>query len=98
MKGSEWSPYLTTDSHSEFPSGTSCLCAAFAEVGRKFNNGSDSFGFAIPRARGSSLVEPGVVPSTDIVISYATFSQMADECGRSRLWGGVHFIQCKIFL
>jgi hypothetical protein len=37
-------------------------------------------------------VEPGITPATDIVVGpWATWTQFENECGLSRLWGGVHF-------
>ena len=46
----------------------------------------------MPAPQGSSTVEPGITPSSDIVVGpYATWTDLANECGISRLWGGVHF-------
>jgi hypothetical protein len=29
-------------------------------------------------------------PSSDVTLSWSTFSKAADEAGRSRIWGGIH--------
>ena len=41
----------------------------------------------------SSRVEPGAVPAIDLALSWATFSEGADEAGISRRYGGIHFEQ-----
>jgi len=40
---------------------------------------------------GSSRTEPGPVPALDLTLSWATFSQAADQAGISRRYGGIHF-------
>ena len=40
---------------------------------------------------GSSVVEPGVTPATDLTWTARTLTEMEDMCGASRLWGGMHF-------
>jgi hypothetical protein len=53
--------------------------------------GSDTLGWSVPVAQGSSRVEPGVMPATDIVLGpWETWSQFEADCGMSRV-GGVHF-------
>jgi hypothetical protein len=52
--------------------------------------GSDDFGFATLIKAGFGRVEPGI-PSADTVVSFATFSEAADQAGLSRLYGGIHF-------
>jgi hypothetical protein len=46
----------------------------------------------LPKA-GSSRVEPAAVPSSDITLSWATFSEAANQAGVSRRYGGIHFEQ-----
>jgi hypothetical protein len=36
-------------------------------------------------------VEPGAVPAADFVLSWATFTEAADQAGMSRRYGGIHF-------
>ena len=40
---------------------------------------------------GSSRIEPGTTPATDVVLSWPTFSDAAVQAGRSRRYGGIHF-------
>jgi hypothetical protein len=39
---------------------------------------------------GRSQIEPGVVPSNNITLSFDTWEEMADSAGISRLYGGIH--------
>jgi Fibronectin type III domain len=41
---------------------------------------------------GTSAVQPGIVPSTPIVLSFSTWDDMADQAGMSRIYGGIHTI------
>lgn len=92
LPASEWRSYLNTADHPEYPSGSACFCAAHAEASRRFL-GSDALGFAWPVAQGSSAVEPGITPATDIVLGpWNTWTEFETDCGLSRLWGGVHFM------
>ena len=50
---------------------------------------SGPFGtFTIPI--GSSTIQPGVVPSNTITLSFTSWQQMADQAGLSRQYGGIH--------
>jgi hypothetical protein len=40
---------------------------------------------------GTSAVEPGAVPATDVTLAWPTFTAAADEAGISRRYGGIHF-------
>jgi hypothetical protein len=90
ITGNEWRSYLPTADHPEYPSGSANLCAAHAEAMRRFI-GDDRLGWAVPVAKGSSEIEPGITPATDIVLHFDTWSQFERTCAMSRLWGGVHF-------
>jgi hypothetical protein len=76
----------------EFFSGHSVFSAAGAEVLRRFT-GSDVFGDSFTPAADMSRVEPGQVPAADVTLSWATFSDAADEAGLSRRYGGIHFVE-----
>jgi len=92
MPGAEWTSYLGVADHPEYPSGSTCFCAAHAQASRRFL-GSDTFGWSVPVPKGSSVIEPGITPATDIVIGpFVTFTEFETTCGRSRFWGGVHFL------
>jgi hypothetical protein len=94
IDGGDWRPYqaetVVTPPFPEYVSGHSTFSAAAAEVLKRFT-GSDSFGYSVTRKAGSSAVEPGTVPHADVTLSWATFSDAADEAGVSRRYGGIHF-------
>jgi len=81
----------------EYTSGHSAFSAAAAEVLRQFT-GSDDFilgdgtpGLDVTFQPGDSRFEPGFGPTSEITLSWSTFSEAADEAGISRLYGGIHF-------
>jgi len=90
MPASQWNSYLGVADHPEYPSASASFCAAHAEASRLYL-GNDSFGWSVPFAKGSSLVEPGITPANDINASWNTWSEFEQDCGQSRLWAGVHF-------
>ncbi len=94
VDGKDWQPYqapsVVTPPFPEFYSGHSVFSAAAAEVLRSFTGG-DRFGAFTRIAKGSSRVEPGQSPSADVILSWATFSDAANEAGISRRYGGIHF-------
>jgi hypothetical protein len=91
-----WLPYqpitFPTPPFPEYSSGHSNFSAAGAEIVTLFT-GSDHFGDSVTFPAGSSRVEPGAVPATDLTLSWATFSEAADQAGISRRYGGIHFEQ-----
>ena len=96
LPATEWRSYLNTGNHPEYPSGSSCFCAAYAQASRRYF-GTDTFGWAVPVPAGSSVIEPGVTPATDITLGpWATFTEFENECSRSRVWGGVHFTAATV--
>lgn len=96
IDGATWSPYqpttFPTPPFPEYSSGHSNFSAAGAEILKLFT-GTDRFGDSVTLPAGSSKIEPGAVPATDLALSWATFSQAADEAGMSRRYGGIHFEQ-----
>ena len=94
IQGEQWQAYQLgaqpTPGFPEFSSGHSAFSAAGAEVLRSFT-GSDAFGNSVTIAAGSSAVEPGFAPAAGVVLSWATFSEAADQAGMSRRYGGIHF-------
>ena len=91
LPASQWRSYLNTADHPEYPSGSASFCSAHSQAARRFL-GSDVLGWAVPIPKGISVIEPGVTPANDIVLSWATWSDFERDCGLSRLWGGVHFL------
>jgi hypothetical protein len=90
IPASGWRSYLNTADHPEYPSGSAAFCGAHAQASRRFL-GSDNLGWSVHFAKGSSRVEPGVTPAGDIVLTFNTWTEFEQDCGLSRLWGGVHF-------
>ncbi|MDQ6759359.1 MAG: hypothetical protein M3Z32_05755 [Acidobacteriota bacterium] len=95
MNGNDWQPYqaktVVTPPFPQYYSGH-IFSAARAEV-LKLVTGSDAFGGSVKILAGSSRVEPGLVPASDVTLSWNTFSDAADEAGISRRYGGIHFVQ-----
>jgi Domain of unknown function (DUF6851)/VCPO second helical-bundle domain len=94
IPGEQWQAYQTsavpTPAFPEFTSGHSAFSAAAAEVLRTYT-GSDAFGFSVVIKAGTSGVEPGSVPASDVTLAWSTFSEAADQAGISRRYGGIHF-------
>ena len=95
IDGADWKPYqaanVVTPPFPEYFSGHSSFSAAGAEILKSFTQ-SDYFGYSTTIPAGSSRVEPGIVPASDIIFYWATFSDAADEAGISRRYGGIHFV------
>jgi hypothetical protein len=96
IDGATWLPFqpptFPTPPFPEYSSGHSNFSAAGAEILRQFT-GKDVFGASVRIAAGSSRVEPGGAPARDVTLSWATFSEAADQAGLSRRYGGIHFEQ-----
>jgi hypothetical protein len=96
IAGEDWFPYqpttFPTPPFAEYASGHSTFSAAGAEILRALTR-SDRFGGAVTLPRGSSRVEPGLVPARDVTLTWPTFSDAAAQAGMSRRYGGIHFAQ-----
>jgi hypothetical protein len=94
IMGEDWMPFQTpnvvTPSFAEYVSGHSTFSAAASEVLKRYTR-SDVFGHAVTLAAGSSPIEPGMTPAHDLTLSWATFTDAANEAGLSRRYGGIHF-------
>ncbi|KAJ9471189.1 hypothetical protein DIPPA_70218 [Diplonema papillatum] len=90
MRGQDWESYMPVGDHPEYPSGSTCLCHAHAQAARLYFGGDD-LNWERPFAAGSSKIEPGVTPANDVVLSFPTWTDFADQCGKSRMYAGVHF-------
>ena len=92
--GSLWIPYqMTTFPTPPFPeyiSGHSAFSAAGAQILRLFTH-SDEFGDSVTFLPGSSKIEPGLTPQQEVTLSWATFTDAANQAGISRRYGGIHF-------
>jgi len=93
IRGEQWMPYNPgTNLTPPFPgyfSGHSVFSRSSATVLQLFT-GSDQFGFSTVLPADFGRVEAGV-PLEPTTMSYATFSDEANEAGLSRLYGGIHF-------
>jgi hypothetical protein len=94
IDGANWIPYqestVVTPAFPEFISGHSTFSAAAAEVLRRWT-ASDDFGLSFTAPAGSSVIEPGQTPISDVRLFWSTFTQAADQAGFSRRLGGIHF-------
>lgn len=102
VQGEDWQPYVITSDHPEYPSATTCFCAAQAEAWQMYHGGSD----AIPDVNGngqrgddlagylragSSVHEPGTTPVAPLYINFNTWTDYKNACAESRIYSGVHF-------
>ena len=90
INGENFRSYIPTPPFAEYTSGHSAFSASSAEVLRLFT-GSSEFGASVTIPAGSSFVEPGIAPSADVTLSWATFEEAANQAGKSRRLGGIHF-------
>jgi len=94
IDGADWQPYqpatVVTPPFPEFFSGHSVFSRTAATILELFT-GSPTFGASFTQKAGTSVVEPGATPATDITLSWKTFQDAADQAGISRRYGGIHF-------
>ena len=90
INGEAFRSYIGTPPFAEYTSGHSAFSAASAEILTLFT-GSDVLGASHTILAGSSSVEPGLAPSRDVILSWRTFQEAANEAGLSRRYGGIHF-------
>eukprot|EP00195_Chlamydomonas_chlamydogama_P002093 CAMPEP_0202920818 /NCGR_PEP_ID=MMETSP1392-20130828/77039_1 /ASSEMBLY_ACC=CAM_ASM_000868 /TAXON_ID=225041 /ORGANISM="Chlamydomonas chlamydogama, Strain SAG 11-48b" /LENGTH=509 /DNA_ID=CAMNT_0049614331 /DNA_START=245 /DNA_END=1775 /DNA_ORIENTATION=+ len=90
IPGSKWSSYLRTMPHSEFLSGSSCICSAFAEYNALYL-GSEQFDYVFPFRTGCSVRERNITPRQSLLLDLPTKKEFLKVCADSRLWAGVHF-------
>jgi hypothetical protein len=91
IDGGTWRPYLlVTPAFPEYVSAHSAVSAASAAILSRATGSSD-FGLSHTQSAGTSSIEPGVTPATDVALSWDTFSDAADQAGISRRYGGIHF-------
>jgi hypothetical protein len=67
------------------------LSAAGSLVLSMFFGNSADFSASVTIEAGSSKIEPGITPATNVVISWPRLIDTADDAGWSRRWGGIHF-------
>ncbi len=93
IQGEAWRTYqvdtFPTPPFPEYTSGHSAFSAAGAEALKQFT-GSDTFGATYTQVA-RSLRADNKIPSADLTLSWATFTDAANEAGQSRIYGGIHF-------
>jgi len=99
IKGEDWIPYFPptdpTPPFAEYTSGHSTFSMAAAEVLTAFT-GRGNFELTVTIAAGSSRVEPRTatqpgVPAKPITLKWTNFRYAAEQAGKSRQYGGIHF-------
>ncbi|WP_049575625.1 DUF6851 domain-containing protein [Streptomyces sp. SBT349] len=90
IRADHWASYLPVGDHSEYPSGSTTLCAASAQAARRFFD-SDVLDWRFTIPAGSTLTEPGITPANDLELYFPTWTDFNQKCANSRVWGGVHF-------
>ena len=90
LPASEWRQYLNVADHPEYPSGSGIFCAAIAQSSRRFFN-TDTLNFDVTYRKGTSLIEPGITPSSNVTLSYPSWTSWENTCYQARVDGGVHF-------
>lgn len=86
-----WKPLLRNMPHSEFPSASACLCTAVVEHALRAADGRNNISHTVVIKKGASALFPGILPKNNLHLRFRTLTQWKVICGRSRLWGGVHF-------
>lgn len=86
----DWQPYLPTPPFPDFVSSHSAISASAAEVLKRFTR-NDKFGYSYTRPAGVSGMQGKPGPYRDVVLTWATFTEAADESGMSRRYAGLHF-------
>ena len=93
IDGALWTPYqassFPTPPIAEHVSGHSTFSAAAGAALRGFTN-SDLFGASYVKAARSMALEPSL-PTADVTLRWATFTEAVDQAGQSRIYGGIHF-------
>ena len=75
---------MLTPPFPEYVSGHSTFSAAGRTVMLQSYGNNDTFNGKVVIKAGSSKIEPGVAPSTDITCHWKTLSDAADDAGWSR--------------
>jgi len=97
IKGKNFEAYTRVMPHSEYVSGSACICQAAYEFTDewldKMMGMSNSTQITLPGfPAGSSTVEPGMTPASDIApMTLNNLLEYRNACGQSRLDGGMHF-------
>ena len=102
INAKDFESYIRVMPHSEYPSASSCICMANTQFMIKWLNEKygindiefsvyNDIDFSAKFIAESSIIEPGVTPKEDIFLTFSSLHEFNDVCGKSRLWGGMHF-------
>ena len=91
----EWESLVPTQPHSEYPSASAVICSAAFEHARFLADEGI-------KARNLTALPPiTIAPNVSVLpslaeegfssVTFDTFEEAAESCGKSRLWAGVHF-------
>jgi hypothetical protein len=84
-----WMPLLKTPPFPTYTSGHSTFSGAADTVLTAFFG--DNIEFAVPSDGHSGFTQRPLAEGQVITRSFTSFAQAADEAGRSRIYGGIHF-------
>lgn len=77
-----WAPLITTPPYPSHSSNIQCLATSSARaLARLFRNDSVPF----------KMTWTGTGGNANVTRTYRSFSQLAEEAGLARVWGGIHF-------
>ena len=100
IKGKNFESYVRVMPHSEYVSGSACICQALMELTDQWivlnRVGEDpaTLNITFPTfIAGSSKTEPGITPAQDLDIVVNGMNELRLQCGESRLDGGMHFAE-----
>eukprot|EP01084_Bolivina_argentea_P265482 450019_1 len=96
IKSIDFEAYQRVMPHSEYPSGSSCICEAdteFVETFLRERKGivETTLPIVVEFDAGSSKNEPGMTPEHDLTVQFQNLHDYNHHCGVTRLWGGMHF-------
>lgn len=96
IKTKDFEAYQRVMPHSEYPSGSGCICMSGSEYALKWlqdreQRNDNNFRLNLNFLAGSSVNEPGATPAEDISYSVNGLYAIYRLCGETRLWGGMHY-------
>ena len=95
IQGKNFEAYVRVMPHSEYISGSACLCQGVHEYVDSWVSSNlgieDSLSLTVSLEKYSSQTEPGITPKEDITLFYLDVISVKNACGASRLKGGMHF-------
>jgi hypothetical protein len=88
--GQNYRPYTVSSNIPNFPAGHGGVAASSAEILKIFT-GSDKYGETVVIPQGSSTIEPGITPSSNVTLHWDTFRDAVHQVGQSNRYAGFHF-------